>query len=155
MRCKSTKETWKPSLPTNTTLHFKENYTKNNKELGWMSNGVTRFLFLLNFLFILSFFDILQPFHKYLRLTLVSIWNSALRKKFNFCFSIVFASIDKIFILAGRLGTKLLFYFFRHFLIFSNFLSLKSVGKSWGNSYILCLWVIIPHRFTYGDRKIC
>ena len=28
-----------------------------------------------------------QPFTKYLRLALVCMWNSALRKKFNFCFS--------------------------------------------------------------------
>ena len=32
----------------------------------------------------------LQPFTKYLRLTLASIWNSALRAKFNFCFSRLF-----------------------------------------------------------------
>ena len=32
----------------------------------------------------------LQQFTKYLRLTLVSIWNSALQEKFNFCFSTVF-----------------------------------------------------------------
>ena len=31
-----------------------------------------------------------QPFKKYLRLTLVSMSNSALQKKFNFCFSTVF-----------------------------------------------------------------
>ena len=43
-----------------------------------------------------------QSFTKYLRLTLVSISNSALRTKF--------ASINKIFILAGRLYTRLSFY---------------------------------------------
>ena len=37
---------------------------------------------------------------------LVFIWNSALREKFNFCFEGVFASIDKIFFLGGRLGTR-------------------------------------------------
>ena len=47
----------------------------------------------------------LQPFTKFLRLTLLSMWNSALREKFNFCFSSV-----KIFILAGGLGTRLSFY---------------------------------------------
>ena len=55
-------------------------------------------------------FTKLQPFTKYLRLTLVFLWNSALREKFNFCFSRVFASIDKISILAGRLGARLSFY---------------------------------------------
>ena len=56
-----------------------------------------------------SFRLALQPFPKYMRLTLVSMWNSALREKFNFCFSRTFASIDKIFILAGRLGRGLSF----------------------------------------------
>ena len=32
----------------------------------------------------------LEPFTKYMRLTLVSLWKSALRGKFNFCFSRVF-----------------------------------------------------------------
>ena len=42
-----------------------------------------------------------QSFTKYLRLTLVSLSNSALREKFNFCFfKSFFASIKKIFILA-------------------------------------------------------
>ena len=36
--------------------------------------------------------------------------NSALREKVNFRFSRVFASANKIFILAGKLGTTLLFY---------------------------------------------
>ena len=52
----------------------------------------------------------LQPFTKYLRLTPVSMWNSALQEKFNICLSRGFASIDKTFILAGRLGTRLSFY---------------------------------------------
>ena len=41
------------------------------------------------------------------RLTLVSMWNSAPRGKLNFYFSTVFLSIDKIFVLAGKLGTGL------------------------------------------------
>ena len=36
--------------------------------------------------------------------------NSALREKFNFCFSRAFAIANKIFILAGRLGTRLSFH---------------------------------------------
>ena len=36
--------------------------------------------------------------------------HSALREKFNFCFSTVFASIDKFVILAAILGTRLSFY---------------------------------------------
>ena len=34
-------------------------WSKNIRELNWMSHGVMRFWFLLNFLFILAFFDIL------------------------------------------------------------------------------------------------
>ena len=34
-------------------------YNKDVRELSWLSHGVTRFWFLLNFLFILAFFDIL------------------------------------------------------------------------------------------------
>ena len=52
----------------------------------------------------------LQPFTKYLILTLAAIWNSALREKFNFNFKQFYASINKIFILGGRLGTRLKFY---------------------------------------------
>ena len=40
-----------------------------------------------------------QSFTKYLRLTLVFMQNSALREKFNFYVSVVFLSINKIFIL--------------------------------------------------------
>ena len=53
---------------------------------------------------------LLQSFTKYMRLNLVFMWNSALREKFDFLFSRVFGSINKTFILAGRLGTRLLFY---------------------------------------------
>ena len=39
------------------------------------------------------------------------MWNSALLEKFDYpVFEEFFASINKIFILAGRLGTRLLFY---------------------------------------------
>ena len=34
-------------------------FTKNVRELSWMSHGIMRFWFLLNFLFISAFFDIL------------------------------------------------------------------------------------------------
>ena len=49
-----------------------------------------------------------QPFTKYLRQTLVFMWNSALWEKFNFFSSaVLFANNDKIFILGGKLGTRL------------------------------------------------
>ena len=40
--------------------------------------------------FLIKNFKKLKPFTKYLRQTLVSMRNSALREKFNFCFSTVF-----------------------------------------------------------------
>ena len=46
----------------------------------------------------------------YLNLALVFMWHSTLLQKFNFCFGERFASINKIFILAGRLGIRLSFY---------------------------------------------
>ena len=65
----------------------------------------------------------------------------------------LFASIGKIFNLAGGLGTELSFCGFQalswYFLI-----SLKSFGDSSDNSYVLCLPVIIVHRFTCGERKV-
>ena len=51
-----------------------------------------------------------QSWSKYLRQTLVFMWNSTIRKKFNFYFQEFFASIDKILILEVRLGTWLSFY---------------------------------------------
>ena len=50
-----------------------------------------------------------ESFTKYMRLTLVFMQNSALRKSLISVFQKFFATINKIFILAGRLGTKLLF----------------------------------------------
>ena len=47
-----------------------------------------------------------QSFTKDLKRALVFMWNSALRQKFNFSFSRAFASINKIFILAGGQDTK-------------------------------------------------
>ena len=52
----------------------------------------------------------LQLFTGYLGLILVFTRISALREGFDFGFTRAFASINKIFILAGRLGTRLLFY---------------------------------------------
>ena len=52
------------------------------------------------------FFPMLQPPTKYLRQTLVILWNSPLREKFNFYFQEIFASMDKIFLLRERLGAR-------------------------------------------------
>ena len=69
----------------------------------------------------------LQSFAKYLRQTLVFMWNSEIRESFDFYFSAV---------------------------SFDNFLSFKSFGNSWGNSYIACLLQIIVLRFSCSEKKI-
>ena len=43
---------------------------------------------------------LLQSWARYMGQALVSLWNRALREKFNFHFLTVFACMDKIFILA-------------------------------------------------------
>ena len=49
----------------------------------------------------------LQSCKKYIRKTLVFMWNSTLREKFNFCFSIVSVRIAKVLILGGTLGISM------------------------------------------------
>ena len=51
----------------------------------------------------------LKSFAKYYKLTVVFMWNSGL-KGLTTAFQYFFASINKAFILAGRLGTGLKFY---------------------------------------------
>ena len=51
----------------------------------------------------------LQSFSKYLRQTLDFMWNSKIQESFNIYISADFASINKIFILRGRMGTSLEF----------------------------------------------
>ena len=70
--------------------------------------------------------------------SLVFVWNGAQGERFNFCFSRVFASINKAFILAGGLGAGLSFILWGMdtFLIFPNFASLLPFGNWRGNSYI-------------------
>ena len=50
---------------------------------------------------------LLQSWPKYMRQTLVLVSNSALREGLISIFKQLFASIDKIFILGGRLGSML------------------------------------------------
>ena len=80
----------------------------------------------------------LQSFTKNLRRTLVLMWNSEVQENFNFYFSAVFASINKI------VGI---------FFTFPNFLR-SSFRNSQGNSYIPCLLLITVLCFTCGKRKI-
>ena len=55
---------------------------------------------------ILQYSSLLQSWPKYMRQTLMLVWNSALRENFNFNFEQFFAYIDKIFILRGRLSFR-------------------------------------------------
>ena len=95
-------------------------------------------------------------FTKYSRLTLVSTWNSALRVKFNFCFTEFLLAFTKFSFwqedwTLGYHSMKL-----RHFPNISYFpkiVSLKPFSNSWDNSYIPCLEAITAHRFTCGERK--
>ena len=57
-----------------------------------------------------GFWVVLQLFAGYLGLTLVFVWNSALRENLISVFQEFLASIDKLFILAGWLGTRLSFH---------------------------------------------
>ena len=82
----------------------------------------------------LSIYTLLQSFTKYSRQTLVFMQIAHYGKNLIFVvFQEFFAGINRIFILAGRRGTRLLFY---EVLRLSWFL-LRS--KSFGNSYIPCL----------------
>ena len=81
-----------------------------------------------------------QPFTTYFRHALAFMWNSALWEKFNFFFQQFFVNIVKIL--------------FNIFLMFLNFLSLKSFRNSWGDSYIPCLLLIITLLFPCGENNI-
>ena len=52
----------------------------------------------------------LQSVAKYLRLTLIFMWNSAPPKKLIAIFWVISASTNKFFILAGGMGTGLSFF---------------------------------------------
>ena len=96
--------------------------------------------------------DHLQSFKGYLRQTLVFVWNSAMREKFNFYSSVVFGWFC-------RWGWALVHHFskcwdFPDFPFFPRILGLDpKIGHSWGNSYTPCLLLIMALRFTCGERK--
>ena len=114
-----------------------------------------------------------QSWTKYLRETLVLTWNSALWWKVNY-FSTFFVSIDKIFILAVRLSTRLDLIEVLRFSwcsLISKIVSLdqqikvatnrKLFSNSWDNhektvrqSYMPCLLLITALCFTYIQSKI-
>ena len=80
----------------------------------------------------------------YLRLTLVFMWNSALRQKFNFCFSRVFCYYSQNLHLGMGTGScAIILWGLDTFLVLSNFLRFlkcfKSFSYLWGNWYIPCL----------------
>ena len=78
--------------------------------------------------------NVLQPFTKCSRQTLVFMWNSALRENFNFCFSGFFLLVLTKLSIQGEdwaLGKNSMQLFFWYSLII-----IKSFGNLWGNSYI-------------------
>ena len=93
---------------------------------------------------IASGWGVLQWLPGYLGLNLVFVSGGAQRGEFGFCFHFGrgtgrWAIISwglLIFRVSGRSATR------------------EAFGKSFGNSHIPCLSVIIAHRFTCGERKI-
>ena len=85
-------------------------------------------------------FCILQPFTKYFRQTVIFMWNSALRKSSTSIFQEILLVLTKFSFREVRQALGNNSICFENFLIFTNslrfFLSLKSFGNSWDNSYI-------------------
>ena len=67
-------------------------------------------MYIYMYIYISLYVWVLQQLTKCLRLTLVFLRNSTEQEKFSCCFQEFSASINKIFILAGRLGTRLSCY---------------------------------------------
>ena len=76
----------------------------------------------------------LQLFTKYLRLTVVFMWKSALREKFNFFFLLLLTKFSfwQEDLALGYYSMK--FEDFLDISLFPKILSLRSFGNSWGNS---------------------
>ena len=105
----------------------------------WKTKTWEIFIILANFVhchkFLKSVCD-LQSFTKYLRLTLVFMWNSTLREKFIFCsFLLVLTkfSIWKKDLALGYYSMK-----FRHFQIFPNFPSRFFLSRSANRFFLSC-----------------
>ena len=101
---------------------------------------------------------LLQPWPKYMRQTLVLVWDSALWEKFNSNFLNSFLLALKKFSFweedwALGYNSMKTWHLLNSF-YFPKILSLKLFGNWWGNSYISCLLLIIMIRFTCGERKI-
>ena len=105
-----------------------------------------------------------QSFTKYLRKALVSMWNSKIRETFNFYFSAVFCWYQQSFYFEKWPGhweedwaldyNSMNFWDFPDLSEFPKILSLKSWGKSWGNSSIPYLLLKIALCFNCGETKI-
>ena len=94
-----------------------------------------------------------QSWPKYFRQTLLFLWNSTLRGKFNFYFSRIFSYYWQNFNFGSKTEhqAKILSNF-EIFFIFPNFLRL--CGNLWGNSYIPRLLLIITIPSTCDETKI-
>ena len=90
--------------------------------------------------------------------TLVFMWSTELRERFNYYFWGHLCHYKTKF--SFWRGDWALGYHsvkFRHFpniSVFSKILSLISFSNSWGNSYIQCLSVIMVHCFTCGEMLL-
>ena len=100
----------------------------------------------------------LQLFTKNLRVTLVFMWNNALRGKFNFYFTKSFLLVLTKFSFSQEdwaLGYySLNFLEFPDISWFPEILSYKLFGNSWENSFMPCLLLIITFLFIHGEMKI-
>ena len=91
--CRRVCSTWK--LLRYTESHSSSNYAKSVSRRGYQLMDISAALPTIHMTSLLSIaavspgycdYSILQSFTKYLRLTLVFMWNSALPEKFNLCF---------------------------------------------------------------------
>ena len=97
----------------------------------------------------------LQSWPKYMRQTLVLVWNSTLKEDFNFWTVVCYYWQDFHF---GRKTGTMLYYMKIWDLLtiswFPKILSLKSFCNLWGNYYTPCLLLITAICFTCGVSKI-
>ena len=96
-----------------------------------------------------------QSWTKYMRQTLVFMWNVAIGKALIAILQQCSASIKGGLAEEWILGyTSMKFVDFSHFSYFPKMLNLKLFNNSWGNSYIPCLLLTITLCFNWGEKKI-
>ena len=145
-------------LKTYNIWHILEYISKSLRQLNILiCLKITLILLEINQSFILNYSNSGHTYNhwKNKRQTLVFIWNSALREKFNFSYFIL-ASNEKMFMLTltwALVYNSSKFWDFPDISIFPKILSFKSFGNSWSISHTPCLLLIITLCFTSGERK--